>query len=208
MKTRRKSKAVAEADQDGSQIAEDNTSHNIEIPDDIDLESLQNILPDTSLTSPSPDSIVSLYRLLLAQIEEADATQRELEEARAEAEKKDVELDQALQDRESQTKDLETSLDIIQSELKEVKQERDQLGVLQSNWFSARCSCHTVSSRVALHAQINTLSTSQSSSSTEADTLRHRVEDTEREKRDLVGVVSRLREDGAQREGTSNPIYI
>jgi nucleoprotein TPR len=137
MKTRRKSRAVAEADQDGSQLAEDNTSHNIEIPDDIDLESLQNILPDTSLTSPSPDSIVSLYRLLLAQVEEADATQRELEEARAEAEKKDVELDQALQDRESQTKDLETSLDIVQSELKEMKQERDQLGTLQHLVFRA-----------------------------------------------------------------------
>jgi nucleoprotein TPR len=132
MKTRRKSKAAthAEAGQDDSQMAEDGASHIIEIPVDIDLESLQNILPDTSLTSPSPESIVSLYRFLLAQVEEADATQRELEEARADAEKKDVELDQALQDRESQTKDLETSLDIVQSELKEVKQERDQLGGL------------------------------------------------------------------------------
>jgi len=133
MKTRRKSRAniQAELDVDGSQAADENTN-GIEIPGDIDLESLQNILPDTSLTAPSPDSIVSLYRLLLAQVEEADATQRELEEARAEAEKKDVELDQALQDRESQTKDLETSLDIVQSELKEVKQERDQLGMFYS----------------------------------------------------------------------------
>jgi len=130
MKTRRKSKAAAhtEPDQGDSQMAEDNPLHNIELPPDIDLDSLQNILPDTSLTSPSPESIVSLYRLLLAQVEEADAIQRVLEEARAEAEKKDVELDQALQDRESQTKDLETSLDTLQSELKEVKQERDQLG--------------------------------------------------------------------------------
>jgi len=135
MKTRRKSKATAQADHDGSQA--DENMNTIEIPDDIDLESLQNILPDTSLTAPSPDSIVSLYRLLLAQVEEADATQRELEDARAEAEKKDVELDQALQDRESQTKDLETSLNIVQNELKEVKQERDQLGVFYFHLF--RC---------------------------------------------------------------------
>lgn len=33
--------------------------------------------------------------------------------------------------------------------------------------------------------------------------MKHRIEDTEREKRDLVTVVSRLKEDGAQREGTS-----
>jgi nucleoprotein TPR len=129
MKTRRKSKATAQAEHDADGSQADENTNTIEIPDDIDLESLQNILPDISLTAPSPDSIVSLYRLLLAQVEEADATQRELEEARAEAEKKDVELDQALQDRESQTKDLETSLDIVQNELKEVKQERDQLGV-------------------------------------------------------------------------------
>jgi nucleoprotein TPR len=186
-------------------MAEDHPLHNIELPPDIDLDSLQNILPDTSLTSPSPESIVSLYRLLLAQVEEADAIQRVLEEARAEAEKKDVELDQALQDRESQTKDLETSLDTLQSELKEVKQERDQLGTCFNYFFYfVWLILHTASSRAALQAQINTLSTSQSTSSTEVDTLKHRVEDTEREKRDLVGVVSRLKEDSAQREGSSS----
>ena len=57
------------------------------------------------------------------------------------------------------------------------------------------------SSRTALQAQITALSTSQSFSSTEVDALKHRVEDTEREKRDLVGVVSRLKEDSSQREG-------
>jgi nucleoprotein TPR len=131
MKTRRKSKATshAEPDQDESQVAEEGISYHFEVPGDIDLDALQNMLPDTSLSSPSPESIVSLYRLLLAQVDEADAIQRELEEARAEAEKKDIDLDQALRDRESQTQDLERSLDTLQSELREVKQERDQLGV-------------------------------------------------------------------------------
>ena len=37
--------------------------------------------------------------------------------------------------------------------------------------------------------------------------MKHRVEDTEREKRELVTVVSRLKEDGAQREGTPFCIF-
>jgi len=59
---------------------------------------------------------------------------------------------------------------------------------------------------MGLQSQIATLSRTQSSSSTELDTLKHRVEDTEREKRDLVGVVSRLKEDSAQRDGMSSKI--
>lgn len=208
MKTRRKAKAeaVEHEHEASSQATEENAPNsisNLEIPADIDLESLQSILPHISLTSPSPESIVALYRLLLAQVDEADAIQRELEEARAEGERKDVELDQALQDRESHTNDLEKSLDALQSELKEVKQERDQLGMLAHAVRSlhSHSLSSTASSRAALQAQVTAISASQSSSSTELDTLKHRVEDTEREKRDLVGVVSRLKEDGAQREG-------
>lgn len=56
-------------------------------------------------------------------------------------------------------------------------------------------------SRNELQAKLASLTTSQSASSTEVDTLRHRVEDVEREKRDLMGVVSRLKEDSSQRDG-------
>ena len=56
-------------------------------------------------------------------------------------------------------------------------------------------------SKAALQTQLSSLSTSSSASSTELDTLKLRVEDTDREKRDLVGVVSRLKEDCAQRDG-------
>lgn len=67
-------------------------------------------------------------------------------------------------------------------------------------------------SRASLQAQITTLSTTTTSSSAEVDALKHRIEDTEREKRELVTVVSRLKEDGAQREGmllrsTSGPMF-
>lgn len=135
MKTRRKSKAAAaavaadEPHASSSQAREESPQLTISIPDDIDFEALSSLLPDANLSSPSPDAIVSLYRFILAQVSELDATQRELDEARAEAEKKDVELDQALQDRESQSKDLETALENAHNELTQVKQERDQLGM-------------------------------------------------------------------------------
>jgi len=49
-----------------------------------------------------------------------------------------------------------------------------------------------------------TLSSSQSSTSSEVETLRRRVDDTEREKWDLVGVISRLKDEGTQRDGQNN----
>ena len=57
------------------------------------------------------------------------------------------------------------------------------------------------SSKSNLESQISTLNSSQSVSSTELGSFRHRVDDIEREKRDLLGVVSRLKEDSSQRDG-------
>ena len=54
--------------------------------------------------------------------------------------------------------------------------------------------------RAKLQAQLNTVSSTQTSSSAEVQTLKQRVEETEREKRDLMGVVSRLQDDAAQRD--------
>jgi uncharacterized protein (UPF0335 family) len=59
------------------------------------------------------------------------------------------------------------------------------------------------SSKSNLETQITSLSSSQSFSSMEIDSFKHRVEDIEREKHDLLGVVSRLKEDSAQRDGVS-----
>jgi nucleoprotein TPR len=92
----------------------------------------------------------------------------------------------------------------LQTELKQVKQQRDELCMsflLGGALTFIGGFPITVSSQAALQAQISTLSTSQSSSSTEVDNLKRRVEDTEREKRDLVGVISRLKQDSSQREG-------
>ncbi|KAI0736332.1 hypothetical protein C8Q72DRAFT_803970 [Fomitopsis betulina] len=196
MKTRRKSKAAAAAAAAASYghstrenspapaPATHDATITVAIPDDVDITVLSNLLPDYDLQSPSADAIVALFRLVAAQASDSDATQRELEEARAEIERKSVELEQALQDRESSTTELEATLDSVRKELEQVKREKDELAT----------------SRATLQAQITTLSTTTTSSSAEVDTLKHRIEDTEREKRELVTVVSRLKEDGAQRE--------
>jgi len=61
-----------------------------------------------------------------------------------------------------------------------------------------------VEAKTTLQTQLTTLSSSQSSTSSEVETLRRRVDDTEREKRDLVGVISRLKDEGTQRDGQNN----
>lgn len=194
VETRRKSRIAhaSEADSDA----------HIVIPDDIDHEELAALLPDVDLHSPSPEAIVTFYKLLLAQAADLDASQRQLDEAHGETEKKEVELDQALQDRESATKELEGSVESLQEELNLVKRERDELGRLfiatQVQWLMM---CYSAQAQSNLKAEINTLSNSQSSSSSEVETLKHRVEDTDREKRDLVGVISRLKQESAQRDG-------
>ncbi|KAL6308319.1 hypothetical protein BKA93DRAFT_560042 [Sparassis latifolia] len=195
MKTRRKSKAAAAAAAAAASTRENSpapaeattsqpTSITVVIPDDLDTDVLANLLPDISLTSPSPDSIVALYRWIVTQLSENQSVQRELEETRAEFERKEIELDQALQDRESTTAELEATLEGVQKELAQVKQEKEELAT----------------SKVTLQTQISAISTTQTASSTEVETLKHRVEDVEREKRDLVGVVSRLEDGSAQRE--------
>ncbi|KAH9978869.1 hypothetical protein BGW80DRAFT_1557468 [Lactifluus volemus] len=59
-------------------------------------------------------------------------------------------------------------------------------------------TCWVVCTRA--EAQSTVLVRSGRFSSTELDSFRHKVEDTEREKRDLLGIVSRLKEDGAQHD--------
>ncbi|KAJ6508423.1 hypothetical protein C8R45DRAFT_1069158 [Mycena sanguinolenta] len=188
MKTRRKSKAAAAAaaepeNEPGSPSGEDGRL-TIYIPSDIDVDTLSNLLPETSITTQTPEGILDLYRHLVDLASKLDAAMRERDEERADVERIEIELDQALQDKEALSRDMDSSAANLQTELEKVKQERNEL----------------LASQAALQAQIAALSTSQSSSSTEVDNLKRRVEDTEREKRDLVGVISRLKQDSTQRE--------
>jgi nucleoprotein TPR len=143
MRTRRKSKAAAaaaaaaETDNDasgsvapleGSTTGSFRVEFSVSIPDDLDLAYLSKLLPDFSFETPSSDAVLSLYRFVVSQAVDLDGALRDLEESRAEVEKKDVELDQALQDRESSVASLETQVKSFQEELAKVKEERNTLG--------------------------------------------------------------------------------
>jgi nucleoprotein TPR len=223
MRTRRKSKraaaAVAEPDNEpaGSvaplegPASSSRVEFSVPVPDDLDLEYLSRLLPDFSFETPSPDAILSLYRFVVSQAVDFDGSLRDLEESRAEVERKDIELDQALQDRESSVSSSETQIKSLQEELARVKEERSTFGKSVARLLLSGYSCCDIcyllypfslaSSKSNLESQISTLSSSKSISSTELDSFRHRVDDIEREKRDLLGVVSRLKEDSAQRDG-------
>jgi len=228
MRTRRKSKqaaaaaAIAELDTETAEsvapsdapASPSKVEFSVSIPDDLDIEYLSRLLPDISYESPSQDAVLSLYRLILTQAGDLDGALRDLEESRAENERKDVELDQALQDRESSVSSLDVQVKALQEELTRAKQERDTLGESEATLLSGYSPyplsiisllihfCHSLaSSKSNLESQISTMSSSQSISSTELDSFKHKVEDIEREKRDLLGVVSRLKEDSAQRDG-------
>lgn len=97
------------------------------IPQDIDYAILSALLPEANFEAPTPDLVVALYRLVVAQAAESDTVQRELEETKAELQRKDVELDQALQDRESATRELESVSESLQNELQQVKRDKDDI---------------------------------------------------------------------------------
>ena len=156
MRTRRKSRQVAAAaaaveldiEQAGSVAPSDapaspsKVDFSVSIPDDLDLEYLSRLLPDVSYESPSQDAILSLYRLIVTQAGDLDGALRDLEESRAENERKDVELDQALQDRESSVSSLDVQVKALQEELVRVKQERDTLCESEATLFNGYSSYH------------------------------------------------------------------
>ncbi|KAF9651639.1 hypothetical protein BDM02DRAFT_3184386 [Thelephora ganbajun] len=190
--TRRKTKAAAAAAAAQQEAASSqdtpsaltSTAFTVSLPSDIDLDALSALIPGEPLETPTEDTVLHLYRTLLAHVTQLDATAREVEELRAEAEKKEVELDQAYQDRENDKKEAANLADNLQKELKSIKAERDELAT----------------AKATLQAQLSSTSSSHNASSVELDNLKTRVEDVEREKRDLVSIVSRLKGDCAQRD--------
>jgi nucleoprotein TPR len=100
----------------------------VPVPDDIDLEHLSRLLPGISFEAPSQVDLLSLYRFVTSQAVDLDAAFRDLEESRAEVERKVIELDQVFQDRESSVLSLETQVKSLQEELAKVKEERNTFG--------------------------------------------------------------------------------
>jgi nucleoprotein TPR len=92
----------------------------VPVPDDIDLEYLSRFLPVCLffLRNPLSDAVLLLYRFVVLQTVDLDGALRDLEESRAEVERKDIELDQALQDRRPSVSSLETRVKSLQEERK------------------------------------------------------------------------------------------
>ncbi|TRM58157.1 hypothetical protein BD626DRAFT_410863 [Schizophyllum amplum] len=180
MKTRRKTKAVDSA----STVGGDTGPFTVDVPDALDVETLATLIPDASFTTPSPETVLALYRLVLAQDTDVDNANRERDAAIAENEKKAVELEQVYQDKDNVARDAEAAVEAATAELAAAKKERDDLAAANNK----------------LKAELAAVSTSQSSSSTEVSDLKRRVEDVEREKRDLVTVITRLKQENGQRE--------
>ena len=210
--TRRKSKAAAAAAAAQQETTSSRntpspsalTAFTISLPSDIDLDALSGLIPGEPLDSPTEDTILHLYRTLLAHVTQLDATTHEVEELRAEAEKREVELDQGYQDRENDKKEMENLAENLQKELKTVKSERDEYGMYSGGLYFIPPidTAWVVAAKIALQTQLSSASSSHNASSVELDNLKTRIDDVEREKRDLVSIVSRLKEDCTQRDGT------
>ena len=80
MKTRRKSKAAAAAAAQEAATRENSpvpswSSFTVNIPEDVDFDALGALLPDVNLSSPAPETILSLYRLILGQAADTEAAE-------------------------------------------------------------------------------------------------------------------------------------
>ncbi|KAF8744823.1 Filament-forming protein, partial [Rhizoctonia solani] len=143
------------------------------LPDDLlsAQDDLRSLLGvDVDLAQPTSELLFTAYRALLGV----------QEEARAEVVRKEVELEQAIQDHESRLNELESRLDESRQETAAERQKNSNL--------------------VSANAELNTRLESMSATSTDNSALSRRVEEVEREKRDLLLVVDRLREDSVATE--------
>ncbi|CAE6498266.1 unnamed protein product [Rhizoctonia solani] len=143
------------------------------LPDDLlaAQDDLRSLLGvDVDLAQPSSELLFTAYRALLGV----------QEETRAEIVRKEVELEQVIQDHESRLNELESKLDESRQETEHERQKNSEL--------------------TAANASLSARLESMSATSTDNNTLNRRVEEVEREKRDLLLVVDRLREDSAGME--------
>ncbi|KAH6912687.1 hypothetical protein BKA70DRAFT_772156 [Coprinopsis sp. MPI-PUGE-AT-0042] len=102
----------------------------VSIPDELDQQHLAEILPEIpDLEQVTPDVVVFLYELVAKQYALLDQSQRELDDFKAENERKEVELEQAFLEKETLSKELENSVTSVQEELVQAKQARDKLGL-------------------------------------------------------------------------------
>lgn len=129
MSTRRRSSRLKTAEPDAdsaSQAAE----LLVNLPSDISVDHIKQFLPeDASLESPTPDVIIQLYRLILDFSERAEASATELDEVRADAQRKEVEMEQTVVDVQNEAAKAKTDVERLSGELRSLAADKDALGM-------------------------------------------------------------------------------
>jgi DNA repair exonuclease SbcCD ATPase subunit len=192
----RKKSAVANTEDDetasnASYSASPAPSQLVLLPEDLlaaqdDLRSLLGV--DVDLARPTAELLFVTYRTLLGVQE---GTQAELV-------RKDVELEQVIQDHESRVSELENKLEENRQETEEERKKNAELSE-HCSLFSMRVGSHhfiTAAANATLNARLESMSAATSDNTV----LSRRVEEVEREKRDLLLALDRLREDSMTTE--------
>ncbi|KAG8987496.1 hypothetical protein FRB90_003320, partial [Tulasnella sp. 427] len=175
--SRRRSSRLKTAEPDADSVSQ-SAELLVNVPSDISVDQLKQFLPeDASLEAPTPDVIIQLYRLILDLNERAEATTTELDEFRADVQRKEVEMEQTVVDIQHETARAKNDVQRLNGELRSVASERDAI----------------TRARDDLQQKLDSLASNQTSSSAEALTLRQELENTKRSNRDLLAVVDRLK---------------
>lgn len=197
MKTRR-SRGSEAAEAGGSTMELE-----LELPSDIDVDQLEELLPDVSPSKLTPDAAVQLYKFILDQARAINDLGVQLEQSQSESLKKEIELDQTLQDHDMRFKELDDALSSRSAEVERLNKEYEAIGEL----MAARAvpdlltMSEIASTRAILESEKASFSKSQIISSSEIEKLRFNAADHEREKRDLLSVIERLRSEDDLRDG-------
>lgn len=160
----RKSHAKTDSDQTGAPAL------HILLPEDLPttlLDSLTGGGAAVDWSAPTPETIISVYRLIVSQKEEFDNALRDWEERLAQ---KDADIEQALQDHETFRVECNEQIETLRVEVEGLKRDNEEL----------------TKARTALQAQLATVASSSSLSNQESNQLKYQLEEREREKKTLT----------------------
>jgi TolA-binding protein len=173
----------------------------VELPSDFDVDQLAEMFPNVQLRQPNSQTIAMVYKSLLEQSHSIHTLNLQIEEMRSENMRKEIELDQTLQEHDVRFKELEQNLSLKSSEVDSMKRQNEELCSLSIREFDFCASNFSllVASRDRLEIERDRFNQHNTASASEVESLKVQVTEHEREKRDLVGIIARLRsenEDG------------
>ncbi|PVG00260.1 hypothetical protein CPB86DRAFT_844315 [Serendipita vermifera] len=159
----RKSHAKTDSDQTGAPAL------HISLPDDLPTTLLDSLTGGAAVdwSAPTPETILSVYRLIVSQKEEFDNALRDWEERLAQ---KDADIEQALQDHETFRVEYNEQIEVLRAEVGSLKRDNEEL----------------TNGRTALQAQLATVTSTSSLSNQESNQLKYQLEEREREKKTLT----------------------